>query len=38
MPSLFLGSNWQYMPVCAKTAWVRKVLSIPKVHMSLGTP
>ena len=37
--SLFLGNNRQHWPVCAKTisSWVRKVLCVAKVHMSLGS-
>ena len=37
--SVFLGSNRQHMPVCARTisSWVRKVLSIAKAHVSPGT-
>ena len=37
--SLFLGNNRQHWPVCAKTIsfWVRKVLCVAKVHMSLGS-
>ena len=37
--SLFLGNNRQHQPVCAKTisSWVRKVLSVAKAHMSLGS-
>ena len=37
--SLFLGNNRQHWPVHAKTisAWVRKVLSVAKAHMSLGS-
>ena len=37
--SLFLGNNRQHWAVCAKTisSWVRKVLCVAKVHMSLGT-
>ena len=37
--SLFLGNNRQHWPVCAKTisSWVRKVLCVSKVHMSLGS-
>ena len=35
----FLGSNSQHQPVCAKTitSWVREVLCVAKVHMSLGS-
>ena len=34
----FLGKNMQHRPVCVKTvsSWVRKVLCVAKVHMSLG--
>ena len=37
--SLFLSNNRQHRPVCAKTisSWVRKVLSIAKAYMSLGS-
>ena len=37
--SPFWGNNRQHRPVCAKmiSFWVRKVLSIPKEYMSLGT-
>ena len=37
--SLFMGSNRQHRPVCAKTIspWVRKVLCVAKAHMSLGS-
>ena len=37
--SLFLGNNRQHQPVCAKTisSWVRKVLCVAKVLMSLGS-
>ena len=33
------GNNRQHRPVCAKTisSWVRKVLCVAKVHMSLGS-
>ena len=35
---LFLDNNRQHMPVCVKiSSWVRKVLSIARLHMSLGT-
>ena len=39
MTSLFWGNNRQHQPVCAKTisSWVRKVLSVAKAHMSLGS-
>ena len=39
MTSLFWGNNRQHQPVCAKTisSWVRKVLGVAKVHMSLGS-
>ena len=37
--SLFLGSNWQHQPVCAKTisSLIRKVCCVAKAHMSLGS-
>ena len=37
--SLFLGNSRQHIPISAKMIfpWVRKVLSIAKVYMSLGT-
>ena len=37
--SLFLGNSRQHRHVCAKTisSWVRKVLSIAKAYMSLGS-
>ena len=36
---LFLGNNWQHMPVCAQmiSSWARKVLNMTKAHMSQGT-
>ena len=39
MTFVFLGNNRQHRPVCAKTisAWVWKVLSVAKAHMSLGS-
>ena len=38
LSSLFTGNDRQHMAVCAYTiSWARKVLSIAKVHMSLGT-
>ena len=39
MPSLFLGNSKQHMPIYAKTisSWVRKVLSIAKADIYLGT-
>ena len=39
MSLLFLASNRQQMPICAKTvsSWVKKVLSNAKAHVSLGT-
>ena len=35
----FYDDSQQQMPLCAKmiSSWVRKVLSICKTHMSLGT-
>ena len=37
--SFFLGNKRQHMAVCDKiiSSWVRKVLSMAKTHMSLGT-
>ena len=37
--SLFFGNSRQPQPVCTKTisSWVRKVLCVAKVHMSLGS-
>ena len=37
--SLFLDNTRQLMPVCAKmiSSWVRKVLGMAKMHISLGT-
>ena len=39
MTSLYLGNNRQHWPLCAKTisSWVRKILSVAKAHMSLGS-
>ena len=39
MTSVFLGSNRQDRPVCAKTisSWVRKVHCVAEAHMSLGS-
>ena len=39
MTSPFLGNNRQHWPVCAKTisSGVRKVPSVAKAHMSLGS-
>ena len=39
MSFLFLGNNRQYITACAEiiSFWVRKVLSIAKANMSLGT-
>ena len=38
--SLFLGTNRQHRPVCAKTisSWVRKVLCFAKAYLHLGSP
>ena len=37
--SLFLVTNRQHRPVCAKTisSWLRKVLCVAKAHMSLSS-
>ena len=37
--SIFWGNNRQHRPLCAKSIspWVRKVLCVAKVHMSLGS-
>ena len=36
---LFVGNNRQHMSLCTTmiSSWVRKVLSISKAHISLGT-
>ena len=38
VPSLFLDNDRQHIPAFAKVifAWVRKVLCIAEMHMSLG--
>ena len=35
----FFGNKRQDIPVCTKmfSSWIRKILSITEVHMSLGT-